>query len=78
VKTSWTKGLDAQGEADIKASFKSSAPLRERLAELAGEKAMASLSTAKAQYENPNWCYQQADNVGYRRALTEIISLLEN
>ena len=78
MKTSWTKGLDAQGEADIKASFKASARLRERMVELVSEKSGASLSTAKAQYDNPNWCYQQADNVGYRRALTEIISLLEN
>lgn len=78
MKTVWTKGLDEQGEADIRASFKASVRLRERLTELAADKAGSSLSTAKAQYDNPNWCYQQADNVGYRRALTEIMSLLEN
>jgi len=78
MKTTWTKGLDEQGVADIKASFKSSTVLRSRLSELCGEKAYSSLSTNAKQYESPNWCYQQADNVGYRRALNEIISLLEN
>ena len=77
MKTTWTKGLDAQGEADVKASFKSSTVIRSRLSELCVEKAAASLTTNKDQYDCPNWCYQQADNVGYRRALNEIISLLE-
>lgn len=78
MKTSWIKGLDEQGEADIKASFKSSSRIRARLTELCEDKINSSLNTNKAQYDSPNWCYQQADNIGYRRALKEIISLLEN
>jgi len=78
MKLSWIKGLDEQGEADIKSSFKASSRLRSRLAELCAEKALVSLTTHKAQYDSPNWCYEQADNVGYRRALKEIISLIED
>jgi hypothetical protein len=77
MKISWTKGLDEQGVADVQSSFKAGTRLRSRLIELCEGKAGSSLSTNKDQYESPNWCYQQADNVGYRRALTEIISLLE-
>ena len=77
MKTTWTKGLDAQGEADIKASFKSSTVVRARLMEICEDKSSSSLSTNTNQYDSPNWCYQQADSVGYRRALNEIISLLE-
>ena len=77
MKTSWTKGLDEQGEADIKASFKSATRIRARLIELCEEKAATSLTTNKDQYDCPNWCYQQADSVGYRRALSEIVSLLD-
>jgi len=35
------------------------------------------LSPNKAQYDSPNWAYQKADDIGYRRALEEIIGLLE-
>lgn len=77
MKTSWTKGLDEQGVADIQSSFKAATRLRARLVELCEGKSDSSLTTNKDQYESPNWCYQQADNIGYRRALNEIISLLE-
>ena len=77
MKTTWTKGLDEQGEADIKASFKSSTVIRARLVEICGDKSISSLTTNTNQYDSPNWCYQQADSIGYRRALSEIMSLLE-
>jgi hypothetical protein len=77
VKTTWTKGVEGQLEADIKSAFKSSTVVRKRLSEICEEKIDSALSTNKAQYDNPNWCYQQADIIGYRRALEEIVSLLE-
>lgn len=78
MKTTWTKGLDKQLEADVKSAFKSSTVVRGRLSDICQEKIASSLNTSKAQYDCPNWCYQQADFIGYRRALEEIISLLEN
>lgn len=77
MKTAWFKGLDAQGQADVKSAFKSSSRLRQRLAELCQQKSASSLTVNKEQYESPNWAYMQADNLGYRRALNEIISLLD-
>ena len=77
MKTTWTKGVDSQLEADIKSAFKSSTVIRARLSEICEDKLVSALTTNKAQYDNPNWCYQQADIIGYRRALEEIISLLE-
>lgn len=77
MKTAWTKGLDEQLKKDVEASFKSSTIVRKRLTELCEEKVAASQSTDKTQYDSPNWTYMQADNIGYRRALKEIISLLE-
>ena len=78
MKTSWTKGLDSQQQEDVKSSFKAGIRLRQRLSEMCESKSSTSLTTNKEQYESPNWCYQQADNVGYRRALKEIVSLLES
>lgn len=77
MKTTWTKGVDSQLEADIKSAFKSSTVIRARLSEICEDKLGSALTTNKAQYDNPNWCYQQADIIGYRRALEEIVSLLE-
>lgn len=77
MKTTWTKGVDSQLEADIKSAFKSSTVIRARLSEICEDKLVSALTTNKAQYDNPNWCYQQADIIGYRRALEEIVSLLE-
>lgn len=78
MKTVWTKGLDTQLEVDVKSAFKSSTVIRARLADLCSEKIDTSLSTNKAQYESPSWAYMQADGIGYRRAMEEVISLLEN
>lgn len=78
MKTTWIKGLDPQLEADVKSAFKSSTVVRSRLLDICQEKIGSSLNTNKAQYDCPNWCYQQADLIGYRRALEEVISLLEN
>jgi len=78
MKTSWLQGLDEQGVKDIKSSFKASPRLRRRLTEICESKIDTSLSTTKKQYDNPNWAYMQADNLGYRRALEEIISLLSD
>jgi len=77
MKTTWTKGVDSQLEADIKSAFKSATVVRGRLTDICIEKIETALTTNKAQYDNPNWCYQQADIIGYRRALEEIVSLLE-
>lgn len=78
MKTTWTKGVDAQREADIKSAFKSATVVKKRLIEICKEKGSTATSTNKSQYDSPNWCYMQADLVGYRRALEEIESLLEN
>lgn len=78
MKTTWTKGLDTQLEADVKSAFKSATVVRHRLTDMCKEKIGTSLSTNKGQYDSPNWPYMQADGIGYRRALEEIMSLLEN
>ena len=77
MKTVWTKGKDKQLEEDIKSSFKSSVVVRARLAEICSDKIGAAMTTHKNQYDSPSWCYEQADAIGYRRALEEIISLLD-
>lgn len=78
MKKSWTVGLDDQVASDITLSFKSSSLMRNRLKDLLLDKSKQSNTTARSKttYSNPNWAYLQADNVGYERALHEIIELI--
>lgn len=72
-------GLDPQIEKDLRGDFKSSLLIRKRLVEVIKDKIETNRSKLRkdVNYENASWAYQQADGVGYERALHEIISLLE-
>lgn len=78
MKTTWTKGLDPQNKDEMKASFKSSAVVRARLADMLSAKVVEKeREDMKADgYECANWAYKMADSQGYKRAMAEIISLL--
>lgn len=79
MKTVWTKGLEPDHAKEISGDFKSSLLIRKRLAEILEGKAKGAerVSRSKEAYDNPNWAYMQADTVGYKRALYEIMALLE-
>ena len=77
MKTSWTSDLEGDQKKDIESAFKSATVIRNRLTEICESKIKTSLSANKAQYDSPNWAYQKADDIGYRRALEEIIGLLK-
>jgi hypothetical protein len=78
MKISWKTGLDEVAKSDVEKAFKGGSLLRQRLCELCEAKIQASLSVNNDQYDSPNWAYIQADNIGYRKALKEIISLLSD
>lgn len=77
MKSTWTKGLEGDQHERIRGAFKASADIRERLTTICNEKIATAMSTHKGQYDGASWAYEQADAIGYRRALEEIISLLE-
>lgn len=79
MKTAWTKGIkDKQVKEDVRASYKASALLRERLTEMLShklkERERASMDAEG--YDCPNWAHKMADAQGYKRALSELISLI--
>ena len=79
MKTAWIKGvLDKQIEQDIRSTFKSSLVVRRRLAEILEGKIYSKEQSGMCsdEYDCPNWAYKQADSQGYKRALSEIISLI--
>lgn len=80
MKTSWTKGLNAQERQEIEAGFAACAQIRQRLETLINEKVRTKRkeSISVDAYASPSWAYLQADTVGYERAMKEIISLLSS
>ena len=80
MKTSWTKNLSPEHAALAARDFKESKAFRKRMTELLNEKLRMKHSETRTKegYANPNWAYFQADAIGYERALTEILSLLED
>lgn len=78
MKLSWTAGLDKGQAEDMRGYFLSSHLLRKRLNKLLEDKIEVAEqnSLSKDNYEISNWAYLQADLVGYKRAINEIISLI--
>lgn len=80
MKTSWTKGLEKDQVKEMEAHFLGASLLREKLGEILTSKISntSRMSISKDAYKSPNWALEQADSVGYIRALEEVFSLIEN
>ena len=80
MKTSLLKGLDDKGVSNVRSSFASDATFRKALSGLLGKRvnnAFANMRKVES-YDNPSWAFTQADTIGYTRALTEVINLLQS
>lgn len=79
MKTTWTKGLDKELSRDVVATFKGALIMRNRMKKMLEDKIDSAErgSRNKEGYDCSNWAYKQADTIGYKRAMQEVISLLE-
>jgi len=79
MKTVWTSGLKDKEKQEIIQDFRASPALRARLIKILDGKigATRASSLSKDTYLSPSWAYQQADAVGYERALREVMSLFD-
>lgn len=79
MKASLTNGLDKTREIDVRGSFKASRVFRDRLIEVLNKQIedKRRASCAESAYENPNFPFKAADNMGFERALRLVISLCE-
>ena len=80
MKTVLTKGLDKDKAGEVLLEFSSSAFFRQRLEEVMKEKIESSQKAARSRdrYLEPSWALNQADAIGYERALNEVISLISS
>lgn len=81
MNTAWTKGYKkgSQEDKDIRAAYAESFILRKRLAEMLAAKVDAEMKAAMSneQFESPSWAFLQAKSIGYSKAISEIINLLD-
>jgi len=76
VKTVWIANAD--NKAELRQAYGASSVIRKRLSLMCNKKIEGGFVLTKDDYDSPNWQYRQADAVGYRRALEEVISLLSD
>jgi hypothetical protein len=78
LNMSWSKGLTPQEDKELRADILSAPVLRKRLKALLEEKERDAdkSSFSLNNIDKPNWELRLAENCGYRRALSEIISLI--
>lgn len=80
MKTSLLKGLDEDAKKELKGLFVQSLPLRKALINVLNDKRKSTqdIRLSLDDYANNSWAYKQSELNGYERAITELISLLEN
>ncbi|QHJ80877.1 MAG: hypothetical protein [Bacteriophage sp.] len=82
MNTAWTKGLKRGSDElkDLEAAYAASGVLRRRLKQMLED--LYDLETKSriktSDYDSPAWAYKQADAIGYARALSKIISMLDD
>jgi hypothetical protein len=70
----WTTGLKEQDRRNLEILLGSNNLVLDKLIEICYNMIKGSEMDA-SDYDNPNWALKQADKVGYRRAIKQIIML---
>lgn len=79
MKKTWLSGLERDAVIELKANYVASKLTRDKLKVICLGKlrVVDSSSHSRDGYDCPNWAYKQADTQGYKRALHEIMNLIE-
>lgn len=80
MKSVLFSGVDPKLEKELRGDFLSSYLIRKRFVEVINDKIESNRKSArqKVNFEKPSWSYEQADSLGYERALYEIIALISD
>ena len=79
MKTIWLKGAStSEAKVEVRQSFNQATNMRGQLRKILDEKVEASRVAVRSTntYDSPSWALLQADQIGYERALYEVISLI--
>jgi HEAT repeat protein len=78
AKLAWYKTLSTEDREKFKTQLFGSQEVLDRLIEILQDKydESLSLSESKDRYGEPNWALEQADHIGQRRVIQNIIELV--
>jgi len=76
----WTKGLDTRKADEVRIEYASSPILRARLTKILNDKNDLTVrqERSKEALDNPNWALKQAYQMGYEKAIEEILNLFSD
>lgn len=79
MKTTLTKGMTPDESKEMEADFVAAYRLRKHITQILLEKIETSRKTLRSNdaFENTNWALMAASEVGYEKAIYEIIALLK-
>lgn len=70
----WTAGLDPENKKNFEELLGVNNKVLDRLAEICYNMVKDS-ETNNSDYDSPNWALRQADHIGYRRAIQQMLLL---
>lgn len=73
----WTAGLNAEEKQKFEELLGVNNKILDRLAEICYNMVKNS-ETDESDYDCPNWAYKQADKIGYRRAIKQVLLLCQS
>ncbi len=71
----WTKGINDPEEK--REAQRRIIQCRDVLDKLYDMLELKQIGSAKVDYDSPSWSHKQADTLGYNRALTEVMNLID-
>ena len=76
---SWTTGLSPEEAKELNYKLKNSGTVLSRLSSILDQRLKNSADTQLSQsnYNSPSWALQQADSIGYQRAMKEVMTFLQ-
>jgi hypothetical protein len=80
MKKVWLNGQDPDQQKETRRHFANADIFRDKLTKILDDKEreVYNASLLADAYKSPNWSYQQADMVGFLRALKYVKSLIED
>lgn len=78
IHIDWTKGLNAKARGEMEQQWDEALYVRQRLVTMIGKSMDVSSRYAenKERYKDPSWAPLQADEIGYHRAMREVVRYL--
>lgn len=77
IDMKWLKGVEPEKKAEFESLLRNSSLVLNKLSDILHALDDGAEKSTKADYNSPSWAFLQADTNGYRRALKDVLSLIQ-